>query len=406
MSTAIATAAVAIVVVCIAHLLTYLCNERSLLYLALPRLPKLLFCSNRRLRRRPQQFWAFDTASPDWLTTSYFVPIWVLAALRLLIGIYFGVELLVEGFTTRNGLGSPGYVWLSFFTDWSFMVYGFAGLFGFGVTLWHMILQRRDVKVQPDVETAAPEQSAVAAAATPRKWTAVEAFYLLVFETSAASALFLTVFYWVALAGDGGVSADNLLKHGVNNVMILLDVMLSRVPFLSYHFHVALIYGTVYLIFMWAVWLPVENYWVYSVFDWSRWRSLGAYAVLPVALFVSWLVWTGFAALREVLGRRFAVRRWSTAINTSTFEEQQVAEQMQCQQTMAQNQQAQVPAGQETAASGNAADVGTAASSPEIRLPGNDGLQDCCGTTNSRAAGLNGQTATLQANVALHRQEP
>lgn len=25
---------------------------------------------------------------------------------------------------------------------------------------------------------------------------------------------------------------------------------------------VVLLYGTVYLIFMWAVWLPVEDYWV------------------------------------------------------------------------------------------------------------------------------------------------
>ena len=128
------------------------------------------------------------------------------------------------------------------------------------------------------------------------QWTAIEGFYLLVVETAAASTLFLTgppgplaaatspaplfclpvlrrvkvpprrriqsrkllrgpmrctthtrapggtlvpaVFYWTALAGSGGVSADNVLKHGANNAMILLDVVLSRVPFVSYHFQV------------------------------------------------------------------------------------------------------------------------------------------------------------------------
>jgi len=54
---------------------------------------------------------------------------------------------------------------------------------------------------------------------------------------------------------------------------------------------VALLYGTAYLIFMWAVWLPVKDCWVYDVFDWGRWRALGAYAVLPLAVFIAWLIW-------------------------------------------------------------------------------------------------------------------
>jgi hypothetical protein len=175
------------------------------------------------------------------------------------------------------------------------------------------------------------------------------------------------VFYWAALSGDGNTRADNIMKHGANNILILFDVLLSRNPFLSYHFwvgtarqtqrapledmtqishpqlplycahqrscqsyraavaaaQVSLLYGTLYLIFMWAVWLPAEDYWVscgwcdaspdchaaqqrqqytpcthdcytlpgvgptlaslhlmqvYSVFDWGEWRAIGAYA--------------------------------------------------------------------------------------------------------------------------------
>ena len=34
------------------------------------------------------------------------------------------------------------------------------------------------------------------------------------------------------------MAIDNLLKHGVNNFFILADVLLSRQPFVSYHYQV------------------------------------------------------------------------------------------------------------------------------------------------------------------------
>ena len=36
----------------------------------------------------------------------------------------------------------------------------------------------------------------------------------------------------------GAYQVDNILKHGVNNFFILLDVFLSKQPFVSYHFQV------------------------------------------------------------------------------------------------------------------------------------------------------------------------
>ena len=36
----------------------------------------------------------------------------------------------------------------------------------------------------------------------------------------------------------GSVAPDNLLKHGINNVVILADVLFTRQPFASYHFQV------------------------------------------------------------------------------------------------------------------------------------------------------------------------
>ena len=69
------------------------------------------------------------------------------------------------------------------------------------------------------------------------QWTALKVIHLLSVETAATATLFLTVFYWIALAS-GPVTADNVIKHGANNGVALGDVLLSRVPFVSYHFQV------------------------------------------------------------------------------------------------------------------------------------------------------------------------
>ena len=69
------------------------------------------------------------------------------------------------------------------------------------------------------------------------QWTVLKVIHLLSVETAATATLFLTVFYWIALAS-GPVTADNIMKHGANNGVALGDVLLSRVPFVSYHFQV------------------------------------------------------------------------------------------------------------------------------------------------------------------------
>ncbi len=40
-------------------------------------------------------------------TTSFYVPVWFLAGLRLFIALYFAAELLVERYTTRASLNTP-----------------------------------------------------------------------------------------------------------------------------------------------------------------------------------------------------------------------------------------------------------------------------------------------------------
>ena len=53
-----------------------------------------------------------------------------------------------------------------------------------------------------------------------------------------------------------------------------------------------LIYGTVYLAFMF-IYYGASSEWVYYVLDWDQPSALGLYVFLPLALFVAFLVWCG-----------------------------------------------------------------------------------------------------------------
>ena len=192
------------------------------------------------------------------------------------------------------------------------------------------------------------------------------------------------------------MAIDNVLKHGVNNFFILVDVLLSRQPFVSYHYQVGrlgncvrqgsllltwhssqaavksldlhaceqpacmhacfevsggkvgpllsvcsrhrlyllemvqagthsahswsaspfqparwtsrlhpqrplvtpvvcaaqavLVYGTVYLVFMF-IYHGASSEWVYYVLDWDKPSALALYVTLPLALFVVFVVW-------------------------------------------------------------------------------------------------------------------
>ena len=68
-----------------------------------------------------------------------------------------------------------------------------------------------------------------------QRWTTLKVIHLLSVETAAAATLFLTISYWI-WPGGGAITADNVIKHGVNNAVIVGDILLSRMPIVSYHY--------------------------------------------------------------------------------------------------------------------------------------------------------------------------
>lgn len=51
------------------------------------------------------------------------------------------------------------YVWVSFFTDWTFVVFGFSGFFGFAVTVWRMTCRARSAKTHSATQARQLTQS-------------------------------------------------------------------------------------------------------------------------------------------------------------------------------------------------------------------------------------------------------
>jgi hypothetical protein len=63
-----------------------------------------------------------------------------------------------------------------------------------------------------------------------------------------AASFMVTVFFW-SLVNEGRVQVVSVLSHGVAFLIILIDVMVSRQPFLLLHVIYFMVYGVIYLIF-------------------------------------------------------------------------------------------------------------------------------------------------------------
>lgn len=74
------------------------------------------------------------------------------------------------------------------------------------------------------------------------QWDFLSKAHCLLLEAAATAALFVTFWFWVgviALVRDGVlIHASSFMAHGGNAGVALLVVLLSRLPFVSYHFQV------------------------------------------------------------------------------------------------------------------------------------------------------------------------
>jgi len=72
---------------------------------------------------------------------------------------------------------------------------------------------------------------------------------------SATGGLWVTAGYWSVVFKDDPINANNITKHALNSVFMLIDTSLSSIPVRVVHWLYALLYFAVYLIFSVFYWL-------------------------------------------------------------------------------------------------------------------------------------------------------
>lgn len=126
---------------------------------------------------------------------------------------------------------------------------------------------------------AAKEGSEPALAVGPdyrKHWRWYHRFFHVLYTTMSSAALMLTIFYWALLYDPDepefdnfGMRAKNVMVHGLNSAIFLVDVMLTNVPVASYHVALIASYLGIYEVYMWLD-FAVSRDWTYNDIGWSK----------------------------------------------------------------------------------------------------------------------------------------
>lgn len=229
----------------------------------------------------PQQFWAFDVICPSDVVCSALVPVPVLLVWRLGVLAHFGATILVDALD--DGINSN---FMVFFTHWTLVAMGVQGLVSTTVTAIHVRRKQSEIT-----------------------WNFGLKLMLVLEQTVPTSALFLTLFYWAALYDPEteDVSGSNLMKHGINVVVMLCSFFLSNIPFISYHIQFTVLFLTAYCVFMW-IYAEATGVWSYSVMDYSESTSLLYYVLVPILLVICFYIWFLLGMLRDVVSYKCCKR--------------------------------------------------------------------------------------------------
>lgn len=318
---------IAVVGVIAANFICYAFHDKSLIRYKLGG-PKLLLISNRSTAFTddlPKDYWAISVLDPEHLVTSLFLNEVLVLLLRVFYLAFFAITLLLEGLT-GDGFGNPGF-WFTFFTNWTFLLFGLWSVLGIALTA-HSIQSKLSVSTIKQSQSQIEDSDVLTSGddlvdlpftlrSKRSKWGIASVTYLFMTEITASSTLFLSFFYWTFLfSPKAPLQIDNLLKHGVNNVVLLLEALLCRTPFVSYHYQAVLLYGTVYTLFMW-IYHAASLHWVYWVLDWSKPTAIGLYLLNPIFLCAAFFFWYCVAWLREKLGSLVSRSSGMTALRQS-----------------------------------------------------------------------------------------
>eukprot|EP01024_Parvocaulis_polyphysoides_P023915 TRINITY_DN2201_c0_g1_i1.p1 TRINITY_DN2201_c0_g1~~TRINITY_DN2201_c0_g1_i1.p1 ORF type:complete len:334 (-),score=23.24 TRINITY_DN2201_c0_g1_i1:501-1502(-) len=259
---------------------------------------KLLFVTNTKANARIQEYSNYFVWESIDRSHLYYSPVLSLSGVlvfRVLMFIYFWITILDDELGTGDGLGPP-FTWLKYYTNWTFITFGaysFVGIINCMQRLRYMKKNREDDEAQPSLPTL--NRSTTRNYDSNRDLS--EKIFMMLGAVSLPCTLFLTVFYWTFIF-DGSFQFNDFMYHGLNTIILLVDLVIVRRPMISSHIIFAFCYSYLYLVFMW-VFAAFTGDWIYGVLDWSDASGVIMEMMLPILVMITYILTYWIAWVRE-----------------------------------------------------------------------------------------------------------
>lgn len=130
---------------------------------------------------------------------------------------------------------------------------------------------------------------------------------------SLTGGVWITAGYWTVLFEGDPVNANNITKHALNSVFMVIDLFLSSLPIRLYHWVYALLYFVIYIAFSVFYWLAGGTNdkgepFIYSALNYDDFSTIfGVLLVvfLLVVLPILHLILFGITKLRDYLHKKY-----------------------------------------------------------------------------------------------------
>lgn len=247
---------------------------------------------------------------------SYVVSTWTLTLWRLFAAVYLAVVL---GFALDGGYSNG--VFFTYFTNLSFML---VTIYFWVVAILGFLYLRAKPYAKENLYADADDEEGAGAAEEllPQErqrmqspWASFTVWVM--FEVLVGACLGLDLVYWSVLYDPDDSDSGNWLDihlHGVQFVLMAIELYLNRLPILLPHMVFLMIYGIAYnCLLMWPYFAATGN-WVYDIFDWND------NAGLAVVYYIGTLVLFAITYTAGFYAARFRDRRDEAIIANSRVE--------------------------------------------------------------------------------------
>ncbi|CAH1782828.1 unnamed protein product [Owenia fusiformis] len=186
---------------------------------------------------------------------------------RVVVGVGFIVWVAMDIYTEANEfyVGHPE-VWFIYATNWSFMLLGISNMYNAILVVYYYCKTKKDGKDDCGLELGSDNMP----------WSIM--IHWMLYNIVSNAALVVTISFWTFLVSfdDGEVLMTPMsrVKHTLNTVFVLIDIMIQAVPIRLFHVVYPLFIAAVYIVFNALYFLNngmgyEGKHYAYNTMDWT-----------------------------------------------------------------------------------------------------------------------------------------